>query len=147
VSKSPVMILKPLDEKKIIPIWIGMNEANAIALELEHINSPRPMTHDLLHTIVHKLRADVDKIVITDIVENTFYASLYLRNDDQVTVIDCRPSDGVAIALKSKAKIFVSREILETSLLMDFFSNFLDSEEKIDAWFNSLSTDDFGREQ
>lgn len=147
VSKSPVMILKPIEEKKIIPIWIGMNEANAIALELEHISSPRPMTHDLMKSILGSLGADIDKIVITNIVENTFYASLYLRNEQGVKVIDCRPSDGVAIALKSQAKIYISEEVLENSMYLDVFSNLLDSEEKLDSWFNSLSTDDFGREQ
>ena len=144
VSKSPVMILKPVDERKVIPIWIGMNEANAIAMELENVCSPRPMTHDLIHTLMDELSVTVEKVIISDIVENTFYAQLYLHCLAGEKVIDCRPSDGVAVALKNHAKIFVSRQVLETSVLADVFCNCLTGEERIDRWFESLSDDDFG---
>ena len=144
VSKSPVMVLKALDEKKVIPIWIGMNEANAIAMELENVCSPRPMTHDLMKNIMCDLEAILAKVIITDIVENTYYAELHIEKDGQEKVIDCRPSDAVALALKNRAKIYVSRQVLETSVLADVFSNFLSGEEKIDKWFDSLSADDFG---
>jgi len=144
VSKSPVMILKPLHDKKIIPIWIGMFEANAIALELEKIASPRPMTHDLIKSIMSQLHADIEKVIITDIIENTYYAELYINNEGQVRIIDCRPSDAVAMALKNRAKIFVSEQVLETSMMSEMFTNFLDSQDKIDEWFNSLTLEDFG---
>ena len=145
VSKSPVMILEPLHEKRAIPIWIGIQEANAIALELENIVSPRPMTHDLIKNIMGVLEARVDKVIITDLIENTFYAELYIHRGGEVQIIDCRPSDAVAVALKSKAKIFVSKQVVEASLIGDFFSNLLDSDEKIDSWFHSLTPDDFGK--
>lgn len=145
VSKSPVMILEPLNEKRAIPIWIGIQEANAIALELENIVSPRPMTHDLIKNIMSVLEARVDKVIITDLIENTFYAELYIHRGGEVQIIDCRPSDAVAVALKNKAKIFVSKQVIEASLIGDFFSNLLDSDEKIDSWFNSLTPDDFGK--
>lgn len=145
VSKSPVMILKPLNARKIIPIWIGSAEANAIALELESVVSPRPMTHDLLMTIMGNLRVQVGKVIITNIVENTYYAELHLQNGANVQVIDCRPSDAVAMALKNQAKIFVSDEVLDTSVMADVFSNLLDSDEKVDRWFESLTPDDFGQ--
>jgi bifunctional DNase/RNase len=144
VSKSPVMVLKALDEKKVIPIWIGMNEANAIAMELENICSPRPMTHDLMKSIMCNLEAVLSRVIITDIVENTYYAELHIEKNGEEKVIDCRPSDAVALALKNRAKIYVSRQVLETSVLAEVFGNFLSSEEKIDSWFNSLSADDFG---
>lgn len=144
VSKSPVMVLKALDEKKVIPIWIGMSEANAIAMELENVCSPRPMTHDLMKNIMHDLEAILAKVIITGIVENTYYAELHIEKDGLEKVIDCRPSDAVALALKNHAKIYVSRQVLETSVLADVFSNCLVGEERIDRWFDSLSDDDFG---
>ena len=143
-SKSPVMVLKPLSDKKIIPIWIGASEANIIALELEGITSPRPMTHDLIKCIMGNLEAILTKIIITDIIDNTYYAELYIEKDGQIKTIDCRPSDAVALALKNGAKIYVSRQVLETSVFADVFSNFLSGEEKIDNWFNSLTPNDFG---
>jgi len=144
ISKSPVMVLKPLNDKKIIPIWIGMSEANAIALELESIPSPRPMTHDLIKCIMGDLEAVLTKVIITDIIENTYYAELYIEKDGQIKIIDCRPSDAVAMALKNRAKIYVSRQVLNTSVFADVFSNFLSGEGKIDDWFNSLTPNDFG---
>ena len=144
ISKSPVMLLKPLNDKKIIPIWIGMSEANAIALELESIPSPRPMAHDLIKCIMGNLEAVLTKVIITDIIENTYYAELYIEKDGQIKTIDCRPSDAVALALKNGVKIYVSRQVLETSVFADVFSSFLSSEEKIDNWFNSLTPNDFG---
>ncbi|MCU0235801.1 MAG: bifunctional nuclease family protein [Acidobacteria bacterium] len=144
ISKSPVMVLKALDQKKVIPIWIGMNEANAIAMELENVCSPRPMTHDLMKNIMCDLEAILAKVIITDIVENTYYAELHIERDGKERIIDCRPSDAVALALKNRAKIYVSRQVLETSVLADMFSNILSGEDKIDSWFDSLSADDFG---
>jgi hypothetical protein len=121
-----------------------MNEANAIALELENVSSPRPMTHDLLKSIMGNLEAIVAKVIITDIVENTYYAELYIEKDGEQRVIDCRPSDAVALALKNRAKIYVSKQVLETSVLADVFSNLLNNQEKIDTWFESLAPEDFG---
>ena len=144
ISKSPVMVLKPLDDKKVIPIWIGMSEANSIALELECIPSPRPMAHDLIKCIMDNLEAELTRVIITDIIENTYYAELILEKGGQVSTIDCRPSDAVALALKNGVKIFVSRQVLETSVMADVFSSFLNGEEKIDNWFNSLTPNDFG---
>jgi bifunctional DNase/RNase len=144
ISKSPVMVLKPLNDKKVIPIWIGASEANSIALELESIPSPRPMAHDLIKCIMDNLEAVLTKVIITDIIENTYYAELYIEKNGQIKTIDCRPSDAVALALKNGVKIYVSRQVLETSVFADVFSNFFSGEEKIDNWFNSLTPIDFG---
>jgi bifunctional DNase/RNase len=144
VSKSPVMLLRPLSEKKVIPIWIGMNEANAIAMELEDVCSPRPMTHDLLKSIMGNLEAILSRVIITDIVENTYYAELHIQKDGKEKIIDCRPSDAVALALKNRSKIYVSKQVLETSVLSDVFSDLLNGEERIDQWFDSLTADEFG---
>jgi bifunctional DNase/RNase len=144
ISKTPVMILKPLNEKKIIPIWVGTHEANAITMELENILAPRPMTHDLLHTIIKQLDGKVERIVINDIVENTYYANLYISQGTETKVIDCRPSDAIAIALKNQCKIYISEYVYTTSIFSDFFTNICNSEERLESWFNSLSSEDFG---
>ncbi len=144
VSKTPVMILRPEDENKIIPIWIGSYEADVITMELENIRPPRPMTHDLLKDILMHLNSKVEKVVVTDIVENTYYAELFIKREDDVTIVDCRPSDAIAIALKNKAPIYISENVYQTSVLSDFFANFVHNEEKLEKWFDSLSVEDFG---
>lgn len=144
VSKTPVMVLKPIDNEKVIPIWIGRAEADAITMELESISAPRPMTHDLIKNILSCFDSGVEKVVITDILENTYYAELYLRKDDGVIVVDSRPSDAIAIALKNRSKIYVSDAVYAKSILSDFFDDFLNNEDRLDNWFNSLCNDDFG---
>lgn len=144
VSKTPIIILKPLAENKIIPIWIGEYEANIITMELEKIRPPRPMTHDLAINILYQLNATVEKVIITDVVENTYYAELYIKRSNEITVVDCRPSDAIAIALKKKAKIYISEFVYTTSVFSDFFANFVHNEERLENWFNSLSSEDFG---
>ncbi|MGE5342925.1 MAG: bifunctional nuclease family protein [Candidatus Omnitrophota bacterium] len=146
VSKTPVVILKPSNENdtRIIPIWIGEFEANAITMELENIIPPRPMTHDLIKDILSRLNSSVDKVVITNVVENTYYADLYLRKNNEISVIDCRPSDGISIALKNEAKIYVSDSVYHSSVLSDFISQLTHNETHLEQWFNSLSSEDFG---
>ena len=144
VSKTPVMILKAINDRKIIPIWIGTNEANAITMELENITTPRPMTHDLIKNMLVQLKVDIEKVVITDIIENTYYAELFLKNKADTNVIDCRPSDAVAIAIKHKIKIFISENVNSTSVISDIFPNFLHNEERLEKWFDSLLPEDFG---
>ena len=144
ISKTPVMVLKPVNDKKIIPIWIGGFEANAITMELENIAPPRPMTHDLIRNLMFHFDTEIDKVVVTDIVENTYFAELYVKHNDEIIAVDCRPSDAIAIALKCKSKIFITEYVYNSSVLSDFFTNFLENEEKLDSWFNSLSPDDFG---
>jgi bifunctional DNase/RNase len=144
ISRTPVVILKPLNENKIIPIWIGEYEANAITMELESITAPRPMTHDLIIDILDHLNSEVEKVVVTDVVENTYYADLYIRRGSDLSVVDCRPSDAISIALRHKAKIYISELVYNASVLSDFFSQFMHSEDRFEKWFNSLSSDDFG---
>ncbi|NIM18082.1 MAG: bifunctional nuclease family protein [Candidatus Aminicenantes bacterium] len=144
ISKTPVIILKPLNDNKIIPIWIGEYEANAITMELENISPPRPMTHDLINDILASLNSKVEKVVITDIVDNTYYADLYIRRGGELSVVDCRPSDAISVALKNRAKIYVSELVYRSSVLSDFISHFAHSEERLEQWFDSLSSEDFG---
>lgn len=144
VSKAPVIILKPTRENKIIPIWIGEYEANAITMELENIIPPRPMTHDLINDIVCKMKSKVEKVVITDFVENTYYAELYIRRKNELTVIDCRPSDAVLIAMKCQCNTYISDQVYNTAVLSDFFSQYMYNEDRFEQWFDSLSAEDFG---
>jgi bifunctional DNase/RNase len=144
VSKTPVIILKTHNDNKIIPIWIGEYEANAITMELENISPPRPMTHDLINDILASMNSRVEKVVITDIVDNTYYADLYLRRGADISVVDCRPSDAISVALKNRAKIYISELVYRSSVLSDFISHFAHSEERLEQWFDSLSSEDFG---
>ncbi len=144
ISKTPVIILKPMDENKVIPIWIGEYEANAITMELENITPPRPMTHDLINDILGNFNSRVEKVVITDIVENTYYADLYLMRNNEISVVDSRPSDAILIALKNKARVYVSELVYRSSVLSDFISHFAHTEERLEQWFDSLSSEDFG---
>ncbi|NIO08716.1 MAG: PDZ domain-containing protein [Deltaproteobacteria bacterium] len=111
-SKTPVVVLESLKEKKFIPIWIGKAEATSIAMELEHVKIPRPNTHDLIGNIVKALGASLDRVTITDLKKNTYYAVLTLRLKGKKFEIDARPSDGIAIALRMGAPIFASSQLL-----------------------------------
>ncbi|MEN8155119.1 MAG: bifunctional nuclease family protein [Acidobacteriota bacterium] len=144
VSKTPVMILKPENRDKVIPIWIGINEANTITMELENIVPPRPMTQDLIRRIISRLKYKVDKVVINEIVDNTYYAELYIKNREKIEIFDCRPSDAVAIAIKNKSKIYISEQVYSNFNLTGIAPDILYNENKIEKWFNSLNSKDFG---
>ncbi len=115
VSKMPIIILKNPDGKTVLPIWVGIFEANAIAMQLEEVISPRPMTHDLLKNIIVGLRAEVDQVVITDLKDNTFFASIHLLRDGERYMIDARPSDAMALALRAAAPIQVESQVIDKS--------------------------------
>jgi bifunctional DNase/RNase len=112
MGQNPVVILADKESKKAIPIWIGLLEANAIDKELKNITSPRPMTHDLLHSILTQAYVKVKEVRIVDLKENTYYATLFLKVNKEVVEVDARPSDAIIIALKSKTPIFISTKIL-----------------------------------
>lgn len=116
-SGSPVLLLKEIDSQRTLPIWIGINEANAIATSLAEIVPPRPMTHDLLSGILTTLGYTVERVVITEIRDSTFYAVIVLSSASGEVEIDSRPSDAVALAVRAKAPIFVNEEVLETSAI------------------------------
>ncbi len=127
-----------------MPIWVGVFEANAIALQIERIDTPRPLTHDLIKNILLQLDANVDKIVVTDLQENTFYAVIHLRmNGDRIT-IDSRPSDAIALALRTDAPIYVTEEVINNSRNISLEKENLDSED-IKKWLENLNPDDMGK--
>ncbi len=114
-SNTPIVVLKGVESEKILPIWVGAFEANAIALEIEKIVPQRPMTHDLLRNFIIELGFEVKRIVITDLKDNTFYAQIEIAKDDEIPFFDARPSDAIALALRSDCPIFVEEEVFEFS--------------------------------
>lgn len=118
VTKTPIVILKDSDNKLNLPIWIGLLEATAMATELEGIKMARPMTHDLLRNILAQVAGTVESVQITELKENTYYALIYLRIGDRELVIDSRPSDAIALALRTKSPIYVAKAVLEASSIL-----------------------------
>ena len=142
VTNVPMVILRGDEESYVLPIWVGVFEANAIALQVEHIETPRPMTHDLLRSIVQKLGAEVVEVAITDLRESTFYASVVLRHAGGDVTVDARPSDAIALALRAGAAIFVHADVVEKAKAFDVGS---DDPERLRQWFETLSADELGQ--
>jgi bifunctional DNase/RNase len=107
ITNMPIIILRDQEGQRILPIWVGVFEANAIALQIENVQTPRPMTHDLLKNIIDDLSAEVERIVVTELKENTFYALIHLRTSGHSIEVDARPSDAIALALRTHSPIFV----------------------------------------
>jgi uncharacterized protein len=149
LTNTPIVIMKDMQEKKAIPIWIGLFEASAIATELEKITFSRPMTHDLVMDILRIMEVEVIKIEINDLRNNTFFANIYLIKDGKNLVIDSRPSDAIAIALRANAPIFVDDKVIEKSRNVDFGTKLTDldkvKDEKLKEFLENLSPDDFGK--
>jgi bifunctional DNase/RNase len=138
-SNGFVVLLMDLANKTGLPIWIGPFEANAIAMKLKKIGSQRPMTHDLIHSILNNLESKVVKIVVNDLKENTYYALIYLNRKGDEIVIDSRPSDAIAIALAVDAPIFVSDQVIEKAKTID-----MEKEgDQLKEWLENLNPDDF----
>ena len=144
LSNMPMIILRDEEEKRSLPIWVGLFEANAIALELEKISTPRPMTHDLMKNFLNKLEIALEKIVVTDVRNNTFYALLHCRHKDAPLVIDSRPSDAIALALRMKSPIFVEEGVVEKAQSLKLDEN-LESSERLKKWLEGLKPEDFGK--
>src|SRR5690242_13493910 len=117
VTNMPIVILKDAGTDAVLPIWVGIYEANAIALEIEKVSTPRPMTHDLIKNVLVGLDANVHKVVVTELREDTFYAVIWLERGGEVISIDSRPSDALALALRVDCPIFVEEIVLKTSKL------------------------------
>jgi hypothetical protein len=143
-TNMPIVILEDDAEDRMLPIWVGVFEANAIALRLEQIDTPRPMTHDLLHDLLDKLHVTVEKIVVSDLKDNTYFARIYLLINGDQQVIDSRPSDAIALALRSEAPIFVEQSVLEQARSLDSSEGTTDSE-RLRQWFENLDPEDFSK--
>jgi uncharacterized protein len=144
ISKMPIVVLEDPSNEQILPIWIGVFEANAIALTIENIPTPRPMTHDLLKNFLDKLNIAIERIVVNDVRNNTFYALIHCRANGGPMVIDSRPSDAIALALRMSSPIFVEDEVVRKAQGMKFDES-TDSSEKLRKWLEGLSPEDFGK--
>lgn len=144
VSNTPIVILKKPNENVFLPIWIGLFEANAIALELEGVGTPRPMTHDLLRSMVESLGGKVEGVMVHALVENTFHAKILLSDArGQSHEIDARPSDAIALALRCRAPIRVVEEVFRAAHTLDSAEE--DEEERLREWLESLGPDQLGK--
>ncbi|MDH4228421.1 MAG: bifunctional nuclease family protein [Nitrospirota bacterium] len=135
-NQAYIVVLRPDEESggELLPIWVGKPEANAIGLALEHVDSPRPMTHDLLKEVIEALGARVLSVVVTDLVENTFYAKVHLLHGDGEITVDARPSDAIALALRTECPVFVDSDVLSKSRTGE-----------IEQWLENLKPEDFGK--
>ena len=144
VTNMPIVILKDVAGDSVLPIWVGVYEANAIALEIEKVTTPRPMTHDLLKNVLTGLDTAVHKVVVTELREDTFFAVIWLERDGRIISIDSRPSDALALALRVDCPIFVEDDVLKSSKLASSVSDRVSSEE-LRKWLENLNDEDLGR--
>jgi uncharacterized protein len=144
ITNMPIIILRDKDGQKVLPIWVGVFEANAIALQIENVTTPRPMTHDLLRNVITDLQATILRIVVSELKENTFYALIYLQRDGEIMAIDARPSDAIALALRARVPIFVEDAVIENARSVDVAPEKADAE-RLQKWLESLDPDDLGK--
>jgi hypothetical protein len=147
-TNSPIMILKDVASDKAVPIWIGLLEATAIASELENIKFSRPMTHDLLKNIMELMETQVSKVEVCDLRDNTYFALIYLTRGDSEMTIDARPSDAIALALRTKAPIFVADVVIQKARRVDLTAKEAITTDDAKKWteiLESLDPDDFGK--
>lgn len=144
MTNMPIVVLKGKETNHVLPIWIGIFEANAIAMQLEGITRPRPMTHDLLSDIINSLNGIVEYVYIHDLKDNTYFAEISIKSGDADLKIDARPSDAINIALRSGAPIFVAEEVLKKSQLES--EEIYYEEEDIKDWLESIKPEDFGKQ-
>jgi hypothetical protein len=143
-SNVPIVILRDTESQLFLPIWIGVFEANAIALKIEGVEPPRPMTHDLLRLMLDQLGAQVEKIVISDLKESTFFAVIHVRQDGRSIGIDARPSDAIALALRTDAPIYVLRSVLDKAQAAELATDAND-EERLKKWLEEISPEELGK--
>jgi bifunctional DNase/RNase len=144
VTNMPIVILKDVNGAAVLPIWVGIYEANAIALEIEKVTTPRPMTHDLLKNLLIGLETRVQKVVVSELRDDTFYALIWLERDGQMMSIDSRPSDALALALRMDCPIYVEDDVLKSSKISASATDKASNEE-LRKWLEGLNDEDIGR--
>ena len=143
MTNMPIIVLKDVDGDDVLPIWVGMYEANAIALELEKTATPRPLTHDLLQNVTRALNAEVRRVVVSELRDDTFLAVIWMEQEGETIAIDARPSDAIALALRWDCPIYVARQVLESSRQSN--STPTASSEEMRRWLENLNDDEMGR--
>ena len=144
VTNMPIVILKDINGNTVLPIWVGVYEANAIALEIEKVSTPRPMTHDLIKTLLLGLDTVIRKVVVSELKDDTFYAVIWLDRDGDLISVDSRPSDALALALRLDCPIYVEETVLKSSKQAASVSNKVPDEE-VRRWLEGLNDEDLGR--
>ncbi len=144
ITNMPIVVLKDKEGERVLPIWVGIFEANAIALQIENVATPRPMTHDLLRNIIANLDGEVNRVVVSDLKENTFFASIHLTVKGEHVVVDARPSDAIALALRTRAPILVEETVVDNAKTVDFASEAVDSD-RLQQWLESLDPEEMGK--
>ncbi|MDR3751724.1 MAG: bifunctional nuclease family protein [Terracidiphilus sp.] len=144
-TNMPIVVLKDVASEMVMPIWVGIFEANAIAIEIEKVAAPRPMTHDLARNLIRHLNARLERVVITELKDDTFLAVLWLRQGDEPLMIDARPSDAIALALRSDCPIYVSEHVMQSSKLNTTGPAEGPTTEQLRGWLEGLNDEDLGR--
>ena len=143
-TNMPIVVLKDVNSETVMPIWVGIFEANAIALEIEKMPASRPMTHDLTRNIIKYLNCQLDKVVINELKDDTFYAVLWLRNGEEEIAIDARPSDAIALALRADCPIYVNEKVMENAKLNTSGPPEGPTSEQLRGWLEGLNDEDLG---
>jgi bifunctional DNase/RNase len=144
VTQMPIVVLKDVNGSTVLPIWVGIFEANAIALEIEKVSTPRPMTHDLIKSLLMGLETGVRKVVVNELKDDTFYARIWLERSGELISVDSRPSDALALALRLDCPIYVDDSVLKNSKATNSVSDKVQNEE-LRRWLEGLNDEDLGR--
>ena len=143
-TNMPIVLLKDAQSEALLPIWVGLYEAQAIALEVEKSQTPRPLTHDLLKNLIHGLNARVQRIVVTELKDDTFYAVIWMEQNGEIVALDSRPSDALALALRTDCPIFVDEDVLRAAKVLPNPAEQASSQD-VRKWLESLNDEDLGR--
>jgi uncharacterized protein len=144
ITNMPIVILKDKLGERVLSIWVGIFEANAIALQIENVSTPRPMTHDLLRNIITDLDGSVDRVVVSDLKDNTFFAIIHLNVRGERIAVDARPSDAIALALRTRSPILVEESVIDNAKTVDFTAEPGDNA-RLQKWLESLDPEELGK--
>jgi uncharacterized protein len=144
ITNMPIVILKDKLGERVLSIWVGIFEANAIALQIENVATPRPMTHDLLRNIIGDLDGSVDRVVVSDLKDNTFFAIIHLTVRGERIAVDARPSDAIALALRTRSPILVEESVIDNAKTVDFTAEPGDNA-RLQKWLESLDPEELGK--
>jgi uncharacterized protein len=143
-TNMPIVVLKDVASETVMPIWVGIFEANAIAIEIEKLSAPRPMTHDLTRNLIHHLNATLERVVITELRDDTFFAVLWMRQENESIAVDARPSDAIALALRADCPIYVSEQVMQSAKLNTSGPPEGPTAEQLRGWLEGLNDEDLG---
>uniref|UniRef100_E6PZ18 BFN domain-containing protein n=1 Tax=mine drainage metagenome TaxID=410659 RepID=E6PZ18_9ZZZZ len=144
-TNMPIVVLKDVASDIVLPIWVGIYEANAIAIEIEKVAAPRPMTHDLVKSLIESMSGSLEKVVITELKNDTFYSVLWMRQNGEQIAVDARPSDAIALALRADCPIYVAEPVMALARLNANNASDGPSSEQLRKWLEGLNDEDLGR--